>query len=142
MITYCIAWLLEFTMRWLLAPLWRTAGAAPLRLSFPPCALVSYAGSIILFNRLRAAIHLDYEPIFAETDAIALSAAWYERWYIEYVANSSSSKMTSIASTVQNKEQQQQQQQQEKKIIGCSGNTTTTNDKSLQKSVDSVIGAT
>lgn len=141
MITYCIAWLLEFTMRWLLAPLWRTAGAAPLRLSFPPCALVSYAGSIILFNRLRAAIHLDYEPIFAETDAIALSAAWYERWYIEYVANSS--KMTSIASTVQNKEQQQQQQQQqEKKIIGCSGNTTTTNDKSLQKSVDSVIGAT
>lgn len=75
-LTYFVAVLLQLAVRW-----W----PAGRRLPFPPCGLVMYAGSIILFSRLRAAIHLDYEPIFGEEKAIEVSARWYGRWYGRYV---------------------------------------------------------
>lgn len=55
-----------------------------IKLHFQPRALVSYAASIIMYNRLRAAIHLDYDPIFNEEKSILNSANWYEKWYTEY----------------------------------------------------------
>lgn len=41
-----------------------------------------------MYNRLRAAIHLDYEPIFNEEKSILNSANWYEKWYSEYIGGS------------------------------------------------------
>lgn len=41
-----------------------------------------------MYNRLRAAIHLDYEPIFNEEKSILNSANWYEKWYGEYIGRS------------------------------------------------------
>jgi 3beta-hydroxy-delta5-steroid dehydrogenase / steroid delta-isomerase len=55
-----------------------------LKLSFPPCGMLSYMSSIMLFNRLRASIYLDYDPIIKEEDAISRSAKWYEKWYHDY----------------------------------------------------------
>ncbi|ETN66772.1 hydroxysteroid dehydrogenase [Anopheles darlingi] len=55
-----------------------------IRLRYPPCGLLSYMSSIILFNRIRASIYLDYDPIYTEEKAISNSALWYERWYQDY----------------------------------------------------------
>lgn len=80
-LTYFAAALLECIVRWLVRPCRGDAW----RLSVAPRALIAYAGSIILFSRLRAAIHMDYEPIFNEEKSIGPSAMWYERWYVQYV---------------------------------------------------------
>ncbi|XP_065079851.1 3 beta-hydroxysteroid dehydrogenase/Delta 5--_4-isomerase [Ochlerotatus camptorhynchus] len=55
-----------------------------IKLSFPPCGLLSYMSSILLYNRIRASIYLDYEPIFSEEKAVSNSALWYEKWYHDY----------------------------------------------------------
>ncbi|XP_055607558.1 NADPH-dependent 3-keto-steroid reductase Hsd3b4 [Uranotaenia lowii] len=55
-----------------------------IKLSFPPCGLLSYMSSILLFNRIRASIYLDYEPIYSEEKAVTRSALWYEKWYQDY----------------------------------------------------------
>ncbi|XP_050092921.1 3 beta-hydroxysteroid dehydrogenase type 7 [Anopheles aquasalis] len=55
-----------------------------IRLRYPPCGLLSYMSSILLFNRIRASIYLDYDPIYSEEKAISNSALWYERWYQDY----------------------------------------------------------
>ena len=74
-LTYFMAFLLESIIK-LLNPM-----CSAVKLQFPPCALVAYASSIIMYNRLRASIHLDYEPIFDESNSIKNSANWYEKWY-------------------------------------------------------------
>ncbi|XP_058462323.1 3 beta-hydroxysteroid dehydrogenase/Delta 5--_4-isomerase [Malaya genurostris] len=55
-----------------------------IKLSFPPCGLLSYLSSILLYNRIRASIYLDYEPIYSEEKAVSNSALWYEKWYQDY----------------------------------------------------------
>lgn len=77
-LTYFIAFLLELFVQ--LANRFYSG----VKLSFQPRALVAYASSIIMFSRLRASIHLDYEPIFKEDKSILNSASWYEKWYNEY----------------------------------------------------------
>lgn len=55
-----------------------------IKLSFPPCGLLSYMSSILLYNRIRASIYLDYEPIYSEEKAVSNAALWYEKWYQDY----------------------------------------------------------
>ncbi|EAT48210.1 AAEL000733-PA [Aedes aegypti] len=55
-----------------------------IKLSFPPCGLLSYMSSILLYNRIRASIYLDYEPIYGEEKAVSNAALWYEKWYQDY----------------------------------------------------------
>lgn len=76
--TYFIAFLLEFLVQM------ANRLYSGVKLSFQPRALVAYSSSIIMFSRLRASIHLDYEPIFTEDKSIQNSASWYEKWYNEY----------------------------------------------------------
>lgn len=52
-----------------------------IRLPFQPLAIVGYSGSILLFSRLRAELHMDYEPLFNEETSTANSVKWYEKWY-------------------------------------------------------------
>lgn len=54
------------------------------KLPFQPRALASYAGSMIMYCRLRADINLDYEPLYNEEKSIQNSAIWYENWYKEH----------------------------------------------------------
>lgn len=77
-VTYLIAMLLEFVLR-LLCPLLK------FRIPFPPRGLVSYQSSIFLYSRLRAALHIDYDPRYTEKQALLDSAAWYEQWNEAYV---------------------------------------------------------
>lgn len=51
------------------------------RLSFQPRALSAYAGSILQYSRLRADLHMSYEPLFNEEQSLMNSVGWYERWY-------------------------------------------------------------
>ncbi|XP_049290446.1 3 beta-hydroxysteroid dehydrogenase/Delta 5--_4-isomerase [Anopheles funestus] len=76
-LTFFLAFLLELLVK-ALHPF------AKIRLPFPPCGMLSYMSSIMLFNRIRASIYLDYEPIYSEEKAVTNSALWYERWYQDY----------------------------------------------------------
>lgn len=51
------------------------------KLSFQPCALVAYAGSLLLFSRLRAELHMDYVPKYNEETSLSNSVKWYAQWY-------------------------------------------------------------
>ncbi|XP_052873749.1 NADPH-dependent 3-keto-steroid reductase Hsd3b5 [Anopheles cruzii] len=77
-ITFFLAFLLELLVK-ALHPF------TNIRLRYPPCALLSYMASILLFNRIRASIYLDYDPIYSEEKAVSNSALWYERWYQNYL---------------------------------------------------------
>lgn len=74
-ISYFLCYLLEIVVKYLLHPLFKY------KLSFSPRALITYLGSILLYNRLRASIQLNYEPIFNEELSITNSANWYDKWY-------------------------------------------------------------
>lgn len=73
-ITYFLALLLEIICRVL-----------HFKVDFPPRGMISYLSSIIMYSRLRASIHLDYEPIFNEEKSILNSVTWYEKWYREHL---------------------------------------------------------
>lgn len=77
-VTYLLAMLFEFVLR-VVGPLLN------LQIDFPPRGLVSYMSSIFMYSRLRAALHIDYEPRFNEKQALLDSAAWYERWNEGYL---------------------------------------------------------
>ncbi|XP_066995623.2 3 beta-hydroxysteroid dehydrogenase/Delta 5--_4-isomerase type 1 isoform X2 [Anabrus simplex] len=66
LLAYLVAFILE-----LIASLLR------LRLPFPPRAVVSYLGSILYYNRLRAAILLEYSPIFTLDESNRLARKYY-----------------------------------------------------------------
>lgn len=51
------------------------------KLSFQPRALSAYAGSLLQYSRLRAELHMDYEPLYNEERSLDDSAKWYESWY-------------------------------------------------------------
>lgn len=74
LLAYFIAFLLEMIVS-ILNPIFG------LTLHFQPRALVAYAGSMIMYCRLRADLNLDYEPFYDEDKSIANSAKWYEEWY-------------------------------------------------------------
>lgn len=77
--TYFISFLLEMIILKFLNPFFN------IKLNFSPRGIASYTSSIIMYSRLRAAIHLDYEPIYSEQKSILNSANWYEKWYQEHI---------------------------------------------------------
>lgn len=48
-------------------------------LSVPPCGIVAYLGSIVLYNRLRASLHLNYMPIFQPDETYSRSNKYYTK---------------------------------------------------------------
>lgn len=55
-----------------------------IKLSFQPRALSAYAGSLLQYSRLRAELHMDYEPLYNEDRSLDESVKWYEKWYKTY----------------------------------------------------------
>lgn len=51
------------------------------KLPFQPRALSAYSGSLLQYSRLRADIHMNYEPIYNEEQSLDNSVEWYENWY-------------------------------------------------------------
>ncbi|XP_025602903.2 3 beta-hydroxysteroid dehydrogenase/Delta 5--_4-isomerase type 4 [Athalia rosae] len=53
------------------------------RMPVSPRCLVAYLGSIILHNRSRASIHINYSPIFGREAALNLSSGYYSKIFRE-----------------------------------------------------------
>lgn len=87
LLAYLLAFLLELIVL-ILNPLFG------FKLSFQPRALVAYAGSLLMYSRLRADLHLDYEPLYNEETSFANSIKWYEKWYQSYFNGDSAKKTT------------------------------------------------
>lgn len=62
------------------------------KLSFQPRALSAYAGSILQYSRLRADLHMNYEPIYNEEQSLTNSVEWYEGWYKKQFDSTNSKK--------------------------------------------------
>lgn len=73
-------WYIPTFLAYLLAVLLELA-ALILRipLSVPPRGVVSFLGSTVLYNRLRASVHLDYTPIFQPQEACNRANKYYIR---------------------------------------------------------------
>ncbi|XP_068142743.1 3 beta-hydroxysteroid dehydrogenase/Delta 5--_4-isomerase [Drosophila tropicalis] len=73
---YFLAFLLEFVVR----------AAFPYtkyRLAYSPRAIASYTSSMLMYNRLRASIHMDYMPLYDADASADRSAKWYAQWWDE-----------------------------------------------------------
>nr|CAD7571432.1 unnamed protein product [Timema californicum] len=66
LLAYLLAAILERLITWCAHPLLRV------RLPVSPSGVVSYLGSIVLYNRLRAAIQLDYSPVYSSEQAVRI----------------------------------------------------------------------
>lgn len=51
-------------------------------------AISSFTASVMMFNRLRAAIHMDYVPLIEVESALQKSATWYAKWWEENLSKS------------------------------------------------------
>lgn len=51
------------------------------QVTYAPRGLIAFGSSLVLLDRLRAAIHLDYEPIYTVKQGFSRSAKWYDLWY-------------------------------------------------------------
>lgn len=71
MLTYIIAVIIEIFVKHVSFPLFKS------KLPYSLTSLVSYCSSVILFNRLRASIHLDYTPIYSEEVSLSRSQEYY-----------------------------------------------------------------
>lgn len=52
-----------------------------LHVKYCPRGVLAFASSLILYDRLRSAISLEYEPIYSVGEGFARSAKWYDLWY-------------------------------------------------------------
>jgi hypothetical protein len=63
---------------WPIATLIETAASfMNIELPLRPTALISFLGSISLFSRLRAALHLKYAPLYSKTEAISNTKSYF-----------------------------------------------------------------
>lgn len=51
------------------------------RLPYSPRAIASYTSSMLMYNRLRASIHMDYMPLYDPDVSAERSAKWYANWW-------------------------------------------------------------
>lgn len=60
------------------------------RLNYSLRAIASFTASVLMFNRLRASIHIDYTPLVDSNTAMERSARWYIKWWEDNLAKSTS----------------------------------------------------
>ncbi|TDG52882.1 hypothetical protein AWZ03_000425 [Drosophila navojoa] len=51
------------------------------RIRYSPRAIASYTSSMLMYNRLRASIHMDYMPLYDPDTSAERSAKWYAKWW-------------------------------------------------------------
>ncbi|XP_067647714.1 3 beta-hydroxysteroid dehydrogenase/Delta 5--_4-isomerase type 4 isoform X2 [Eurosta solidaginis] len=71
---FLLSFLFEFFVQ-LLHPVTKYKLACSLR------AIASFTASVLMFNRLRASIHMDYVPLVDPEEAAQVSARWYAQWW-------------------------------------------------------------
>lgn len=55
------------------------------KLNYSLRAIAAFTASVLLYSRLRADIHIDYEPLYDCDESIKISGKWYGQWYQENV---------------------------------------------------------
>lgn len=58
-----------------------------LQVSYCPRGLLAYGSSLVLYDRLRSSISLEYEPIYTVSEGFSRSAKWYDGWYQNFKNN-------------------------------------------------------
>ena len=51
------------------------------QVKYCPRGLLAFGSSLILYDRLRSAIALEYEPIYTVSEGFSRSGKWYDSWY-------------------------------------------------------------
>jgi 3beta-hydroxy-Delta5-steroid dehydrogenase / steroid Delta-isomerase len=74
LLCYMLAMLLELVLK--VVNLFTT-----FRVTYCPKGTLSYGSSLILYDRLRSAIALEYEPIYTVNEGFSRSGKWYDLWY-------------------------------------------------------------
>jgi hypothetical protein len=75
-------WSIPLVLTMFLAMLLETiCSLTGVKIHAPPVGLMSYLGSFIYFSRLRASLHMKYEPLYNEQQATDLSLKYYTRLY-------------------------------------------------------------
>lgn len=58
-----------------------------LQVSYCPRGLLAYGSSLVLYDRLRSSISLEYEPLYTVSEGFSRSAKWYDGWYQNFKNN-------------------------------------------------------
>lgn len=58
-----------------------------LQVEYCPKGLLAYGSSLVLYDRLRSSISLEYEPIYTVNEGFSRSAKWYDGWYQNFKNN-------------------------------------------------------
>ncbi|XP_055845933.1 3 beta-hydroxysteroid dehydrogenase/Delta 5--_4-isomerase type 3 isoform X2 [Episyrphus balteatus] len=66
----------------------KVASAFNFKLDYSLRAVASFTASVLLFSRLRADIHIDYEPLIDGDKSLEISGKWYSQWYQKNIHNS------------------------------------------------------
>lgn len=77
LLCYLIAMLLEFVLK---------IGNIFTKMSVEYCprGLMSFGSSLVLYDRLRAAIACEYEPLYTVSEGFSRSGKWYDQWYLNF----------------------------------------------------------
>lgn len=60
-----------------------------------PRGVLAFGSSLVLYDRLRSSISLDYEPIYTVSEGFSRSAKSYDLWYQNYRNKKNSLKVKS-----------------------------------------------
>lgn len=74
LLCYMLAMLLELVLK--IVNLFTT-----FRVTYCPRGTLAFGSSLILYDRLRSAIALEYEPIYTVSEGFSRSGKWYDLWY-------------------------------------------------------------
>lgn len=54
------------------------------KLEYSPRSVIAYGSSVLHYDRLRADVALDYDPLYKSDSALKRSGQWYDTWYLRY----------------------------------------------------------
>lgn len=74
LLCYMIAMLLEFVLK--IVNIF-----TKMSIEYCPRGLMSFGSSLVLYDRLRASIACEYEPIYTASEGFSRSGKWYDSWY-------------------------------------------------------------
>lgn len=66
-----------------------------LHVTYCPRGMLAFGSSLVLYDRLRSSISLDYEPIYSVSEGFSRSAKSYDLWYQNYRNKKNSQKAES-----------------------------------------------
>jgi hypothetical protein len=74
LLCYLVAMLFEFVLKVINL-------FTEVRVKYCPRGMLAFGSSLVLFDRLRSSISLEYEPIYTVAEGFSRSAKWYDSWY-------------------------------------------------------------